>query len=327
MTRAAELETDTLTRAECSELFTERSAAFWSWAFGTQGAGVVAQACRDDEGRVLAGTAALRVPALCEGQEGHLLQVVAAHSSPSGLQRDGRFIRVAEQLARSFGGAVPEGAPLAYGVPTRSLWRIAKERLSAKVMRTQDVLRVELSKLQLPAGGDCQIEDVLEFPGEVSELKLRQSEQAAIVCRPTARALNHRFTGTPLGVYRIALAKRAGVLVGYAVFKVGETEFGQRAGVIWDWCVPNSDALAGVALLDWLAACARAEQVLELALVLPDTQPDWVALQKIGFRVYGSKLVVTVRHFPRQMTMRWLYHNWSYTLSDLVLEAPGELYE
>jgi len=327
MTRAAALETEEFSRAECAELFSERSPAFWSWAFGPEEDGVVARVCRDEEGRVLAGLAALRVPALVEGQEASLLQVVAAYSALSGLQREGRFVRVAEDFARSFGGTAPDGAPLAYGVPTRSIWRIAKERLSAKVMRTQDVLRVKLNRLQLPASGDCQVEEVAEFPSEVDALKLRQSEQSAIVCRHTVRALNQRFVGTPFGEYRIALARRAGVLVGYAVFKVGQTEFGQRAGVIWDWCVPGSDALAGLSLLDGLAARARSELISELALVLPDTQPDWVALQKVGFRVHGSKLVVAARHFPRQLTMRWLYHNFCYSLSDLVLEGPGELYE
>ena len=327
MTRAAELETEDLGLTECAELFTERCSSFWSWAFGPRGDGVVAQACRDDEGRVLAAIAALRVPALSEGQEAHLLQVVAAYSSAAGLQRDGRFVRVAEQFARSQGGPVPDGAPLIYGIATRPMWRIAKERLSAKVMRTQDVLRVELNKLALPASADCTIEGVAEFPSDVDALKLRQSEQSGLVCRPTAGTLNHRFATAPHSGYRIALAKRAGVLVGYAVFKVGETEFGDRSGVIWDWCVPGSDAQAGVALLGWLAETAESEQVTKLAIVLPDTHPDWVSLQRVGFRVYGSKLVVAVRHFPRQMTMRWLYHNWNYSLSDLVIQGPDELYK
>jgi hypothetical protein len=298
-------------------------AALWEWAGGLEATGVRALCSRDETGAPVAGIAALRVPALVEGTPAELLQVLAAWSSgePSlGLRNPGRFALVAERFARTHGGDPPDGAPLIYGLPTRPFWRLAKERLSAKVMRTQDLLHARADDLALPPAAGVEVTEELRFPEDVLQLKRRAAEGSALLMRPAAADLDRRFVGHPSGAYRIGTARRGELLVGYAVFRPGDLDGREHLGLVWDWCVPGGDSGAGAALLAWVRDCARAAECEELVVVLPDTLPDWVALQDAGLRVRGSRLFVAARHFPRPMTMRWLYHEWSYGLADLVVD-------
>ncbi|MFT5285071.1 MAG: hypothetical protein ACI8TQ_001232 [Planctomycetota bacterium] len=304
----------------------EKSQAYWNWVFGADGSGARSMSCRGTEGQIIAHVLALRVPALVQGEAAELLHVIeASYDKQATSNSDGpeHFVNLAEQFARTFGGNAPEGAPLLYGLPSRSFWSLAKEKLSAKVMRTQSVLNCSVADLSLPAVGSIEVEVAERFPEEVADLKRQLSTHSEIVCRPTAAALNHRFVDIPECAelesrFQIALVRKAGMLLGYAVASTGGLN--SNTLPIWDWCVPESQP-AAIVLLDWLKECATAGGFEELRFTLPDTSPDWVSLQQLGFRVYGSNLVLTVRHFPRQMTMRWLYHNWNYSLSDWKLNS------
>lgn len=301
------------------------SAECLDWAFGPDQKGAVGMLSVDADGRPLAAIAALKVPVLYEGKPAWIGQVMDARVDTErcgGLRNPGRFAHLAEAFARLHGGQIDAGMPLFYGVPTKSLWRLAKERLSTKLMRTQDVLLRDLDGIELPPAAGLEAESVSAFPESVTALKIRTGEAKALVTRPSCGALNHRYVEFPGGAFQISIVKRAGEVAGYAVFRTGTLEGGEpRLGLIWDWLVPDADQAVSAALMHWAKDQAASHGCAELAYVCPETCAEWLLLQSVGMRVQASGMTIAARHFARQMTMRWLYHNWNYSLGDLILEA------
>ena len=301
---------------------------FWQWAFGDNQQGACGLGIRDSANDLVGYIAALRVPVLIHSEAAELLHVIAANFETRETLNPvpaKQFILLAEQFARTYGGNHPESAPLLYGLPSPAIWNLAKTALSAKVMRTQALLACDAHRLNLPATGSVEVVLMDRFPEQISKLKQRAASLSEIVSKPTASALNHRFVDLPSckeleSEFQIALARKNGEYLGYAVFAVDRSRGSSDRTQVWDWCVPESRA-ASIELLASLRDWAIEREAPELRFWLPDTQPEWIALQHFGFRVSSSHLALAVRHFPRQMTMRWLYHNWNYDLSDWMLHS------
>ena len=103
------------------------------------------------------------------------------------------------------------------------------------------------------------------------------------------------------------LARRAGALVGYAV---------RCDDRLLDWLALPADGDLVAALLGWACAGARADGHARLTAVVPDTAPEWLAFQRLGFRVQGTREFLCFKSFQRPAIMSWLFQHWSYTRGD-----------
>ena len=50
--------------------------------------------------------------------------------------------------------------------------------------------------------------------------------------------------------------------------------------------------------------------------VVPDTAPEFLALQQLGFRVGPTREFLCFRSFQRPAIMSWLFKHWSYSRAD-----------
>lgn len=287
-----------------------RTRASLRWRYGRAPHGACVALASDREGRIAAGIAATRHRALLEGQEVFFLEVGDLFNDfarGAGLDRARALIAAGKALAETLGGPAPEKHPVMFGLPERRAHRLGLKHLEWEVLRSENVLRASPEALASPAGAGIEIDEVERFPAEIEGPFLRFAQgRGALIVRDPAR-LNWRYCEHPEHRCEIALARRAGECLGYAV---------HRDGWIVDWIVPPEERGAAGELLAWSSTRARAAGREGLSLVVPDTAPEWLLFQELGFRVHGLREYLCFRSFQRPAIMSWLFKRWYYTRGD-----------
>lgn len=305
------------------EAYRPRDLAEWRWLFPDNPDGVRSfVAVKDDDGTVLAQFAALPRATWLDGEVRTFIHGVDSFVHPEyrrGLKKPGVFLETAVPMVAHYCGMGDDQDAVMWGLPVWAAFRIGKEALKEEVMRTELKLVARAEHVRHGAASGVEVEEVTAFPDEVDGLFERAREPfGAIGLRDRAR-LAWRFTGHPTRRYGIALARRGGELVWYAVVRPGHFD-GEDVGLVGDWLVAPGDVTAGSALRAWAWERAQADGQESLVTMLPDTCPDFLAFQHEGWRVRPTRYFSISRSWVKRYSVRWLYQRWYYNLaeSDLV---------
>jgi hypothetical protein len=300
--------------------FVPRDERHWSWLYRANPSGSRCLIAVTDQGRVAAQYAGLCQRALLDGAPARLLQSVDSMADPSlrsGLTRKGPFVSAGLEFARRYGGAPPDRETIMWGFPERAAWRIGSRFLGYEFVRAQLLLRASAARVRA-AGAEKAgfwIEEVARVPPDVSELFQRFARGRPAIAVRDELQLNWRFGDHPRNRYRIALARQGSTLRGLAVYRAGPFQ-GERGGLVCDWLVPPEDERAGRSLHRWLAECAEGDGAEHLFAIFPDTAPEWLAFQRLGFRVHPSRYILAARSYVERYSVAWLRKHWYYTLGD-----------
>jgi hypothetical protein len=313
------LETFNRVFAEVDPGFVPRSLAAWRWQFLENPSGWRIWLALTPEGHVVSQYAGIGQRMLLEGAPARFSQAVDSMTDPAwrhGLKRPGFFVLTGYPYAANYGGPPPDKDTVMWGLPVPPAWRIGKTYLEYEMIRTQLKLTAELEELDPEPGTGVEVEEVERFPAEVVELSDRAGRENGAVAVRDAPQLDWRFVRHPERRYRIALARKgSGGLVGYAVLRRGHFD-GEEEALICDWLVPSVEREAALALRAWCYDRARGEGCERITAVFPDTSAEWIAFQLAGYRARPTRHFLVGRHYVRRYDMRWLYHNWYYTLGD-----------
>ncbi|MSR61536.1 MAG: hypothetical protein EXS08_03690 [Planctomycetes bacterium] len=296
--------------------FTPRTLEEWRWSYARNPSGTRIQLAVTPEGRVLAQYAGLPQRALVDGQPTCFSQSVDSMADPEArkLAREPLFVQVGRAFDAAYGGEGAGQDMLMWGLPVPVAYRIGKKQLKYQLVRQQHKLSVALERLTLPAS-ELVAEEPATLPPDTDALFARfAAERRALAVRDRAQ-LAWRFEQHPQHRYRIAAVRRAGALVGLALYRKGAFDQAED-GLLVDWIVPAHDAAARLALLAWLAASARAEGCARLTTLFADTAPEWLAFQQHGFRVHATRYFLVAWSFSARHDLEWLAQHWYYTLGD-----------
>src|SRR5688572_17348788 len=282
-----------------------RELAELRWRYGAAPHGACVALALDEHGEPLAGVCATRHRARLEGRECFWLEVGDLFNDfarGAGLARARPLLAAGKAFAEAFGGFAPEKHPLMYGLPDRRAHRLGLRHLDWEVLRSENELVLAARAPAAPA--DVTIEELRSFPAEVERaFPGWAAERPAVLVRDAAY-LNWRYVEGPGQHNALALARRGSEPVGHAVLGGGQ---------LLDWGAPPADGPVVHALLAW--ARARAGKA-PLTAVVPDSAPEWLLFQRLGFRVRGTREYLCFRSFQRPAIMSWLYQHWSYSRGD-----------
>jgi len=287
-----------------------RTLAELAWRYAAAPHGARVAFARDDSGAPVAGLAATRHRALLEGREGFWLELgdlFNDFSRGAGLARARGLVKAGQAFAESFGGASADPHPLVYGCPNRRAHRLGLKHLEWEVLRSENQLVLALEREHQLSDATLVLEEVERFPAEVEATFRAFAEGRPALLVRDAAYLNWRYADRQGAGFARVLARRAGALVGWAV---------RRDDWLLEWLAPPADAGLLAALLSWASAGARADGHARLAAVVPDTAPEWLVLQRLGFRVQGTREFLCFKSFQRPAIMSWLFQHWSYTRGD-----------
>jgi hypothetical protein len=285
-----------------------RALAELRWRYGAAPHGACVAFAQDASGRPMAGVCATRHKVRFEGSEVFWLEIgdlFNDFTQGAGLVRARALLAAGQAFAETFGGFAPEKHPVLYGLPDRRAHRLGLRHLEWEVLRSENELALALGRTRPWPADDVVIEDVVRFPEEVERAFHAFSAGCAAILVRDAAYLNWRYAERPGPPFALALARRAGEPVGYAVL---------RDGRLFDWGAPAADEPVVDALLSW--ALARAAGQAHLTAVVPDSAPEWLLFQRRGFRVRGTREYLCFRSFQRPAIMSWLYQHWTYSRGD-----------
>ncbi|MCA8949968.1 MAG: GNAT family N-acetyltransferase [Planctomycetes bacterium] len=247
-------------------------------------------------------------------------QVVDTMVDPAhrrGLQRTSLSALLSNRFVAHFGGEAADKVAFFWGAPIRVAMRVGESQGSYEVVRTQQKLVAPLAASAGDSGsGDVAIEPIATFGDEFDALFERLAPGYDVIAVRDAAQLNWRYRDRPGGDYRIAAARRGGLLVGYAVFSAGHFDGRDNQGRICDLFVGLQDEDARRALLAWLHREGAAAGVEQLAAILPDSCPEWHLLQEHGFRARPTGYPIVSWTCARRFDPEWLRWNWFYSLGD-----------
>lgn len=281
-----------------------------AWRYGAAPHGAVLAVARDPAGVELGGLVATRRRVRFEGQEVFWLELGDLWNDfarGAGLSRARALLAAGAAFAEAFCGFAPEKHPVVYGLPNRRAHRLGLARLEWEVLRSENELALDLAR-PLPAGeADVRLEQPASVPPEVEGAFLRHAEGRAALLWKDAAVLRWRHLERPDARAELALAWRGSEAVGFAVH--------ERGGLL-ELATASDDGSARLALVAWAAARARAAGAARLTAVVPDTAPEFLALQLLGFRVGPTREFLCFRSFQRPAIMSWLFKHWSYSRAD-----------
>lgn len=281
-----------------------------AWRYGAAPHGAVLAVARDAGGVELAGLVATRRRVRFEGQEHFWLELGDLWNDFGrgvGLSRARPLLAAGAAFAEAFCGFAPEKHPVVFGLPDRRAHRLGLARLEWEVLRSENELVLDLAQAPSEGGPALALEPVVRFPAEVEAAYLRHAEGRPATLWKDAAALNWRHAEAPGVPAELVLARRAGELVGFAV---------HRRGALLELATAAADGDTRRALIAWAAARARAAGATRLAAVVPDTAPEFLALQALGFRVGPTREFLCFRSFQRPAIMSWLFKHWHYSRAD-----------
>lgn len=312
------LETFNRVFAEVDPGFVPRSMETWNWLYRQNPSGWRIYVAITDEGEVMSQYSGIAQRMILEGGPAYFSQALDSMTDPKyrrGLKRPGFFVLTGYPYAANYGGAPPDKDVVMWGYPVPQAWRIGKSFLKYEIVRTQNKLVREPQKILLGAAPGTEVESVNEFPEAVDAFfDSCSKEHGAIAVRDKAQ-LDWRYVDNPLHEYSIGVARRAGEIVGFAVFRVGTFD-GDEDGLLCDWLVKRGDRRAAEALLAWTVERAEEAQCERVTAVFPDTIDEWLFFQNAGFRVRPTRYFIIGRNYVKKYNMPWLHSNWFYTLGD-----------
>lgn len=281
-----------------------------AWRYGATPHGGVLAVARDEQGVELAGLVATRRRVRFDGQEVFWLELGDLwndFSRGAGLSRARPLLAAGTAFAEAFCGFAPEKHPLVYGLPNRRAHRIGLAKLEWEVLRSENELALDLARPLSVEGSDVRVAPSAGVPPEAESVFLRHAEgRGALLWRDVA-ALHWRHVARPGAQAEFALARRGVEPIGFAVHERGRLlELATAAG----------DDTARRALVAWAAARARASGATRLTAVVPDTAPEFLGLQQLGFRVGPTREFLCFRSFQRPAIMSWVFKHWSYSRAD-----------
>ena len=241
----------------------------------------------------------------------------AAFTLVSDTFREGASEAFDRAFGQCFGGGEEGQDVVLFGLPDGPAWDVARTELRYDMIRSQLALVAPASSRSGGGGAAApDVEEVEAFPEAVDELFGRAASASPAIAERTRATLQHRFP--PGEGFRIALARRQGALQGYAVFHPEGPPELERTAWVWDWLVPSGTEEDAAPLRSWLRERAAEAGASDLAALFPDSCPDWIAFQRAGFQARPFPRFLVARTFAKRQSMRWLYHNWYYTLADVV---------
>jgi len=300
--------------------FTPRSAEEWRWRYAENPAGLRIYVVLAPGGEVVAHQAGMPIAMVHKGERVHWNQVVDSFTDPAherGLHRSGAFLRAAQEFNDVYGGPPPRDQ-IMYGLPVRRAFRIGQKLLKYQTVRNQNELRGELGRVALGAAGAIEVEEVAAFPEDVDAFFERARAPFGAVAARERAFLDWRFVRRPATRYRIALARLAGELVGYAVYRRAAFDL-RESGLVCDWLIDPARRAAGNALRAWLVETARAEGAGELRTLLPETCADFREFQQVGWRVHPTSYFLAAGSYFSGFHTLDLYWDWYYTLAEFDL--------
>jgi hypothetical protein len=285
-----------------------RELAELRWRYGAAPHGACAAFALDRSAAPAAGVCATRHRVRFEGGDVFWLEVgdlFNDFAQAAGLARARALLLAGRVFAETFGGFAPEKHPVMYGTPGRRAHRLGLRHLEWEVLRSENELALDLAGPASASGADVSVEEVARFPQDVERAFTGWAAARAAVLVRDAAYLNWRYAERPGARCALALARRGGEPVGHAVLSGGR---------LLDWGAPPEDEPVVRALLGW--ARARARGHARLTAVVPDSAPEWLLFQRLGFRVLGTKEYLCFRSFQRPAIMSWLFQHWSYSRGD-----------
>ncbi len=299
--------------------FRPRSLEFWRWQFLENPSGALVLLAVTPEGNVVGQLANVLQRVALDGKRATFSQAVDSMSDPSfrpGLRRTSLQALLGNRYAETYAGPDLGQHALLWGAPVPAAWRIGKSLIRYEVIRTQQKLVCDPRDVRARGDDAVVLEETDSFPEDVALLFERCARERRAIAVRDRPQLDWRFTRHPERDYRIALARRAGELAGFAVFQSGSFDGEEDAGLVCDWLVPREEQAAARALLGWLAETGRSASVARLVGIVPDTSSDWTFFQRAGFRVAPTRYTIVGRQCVRGYDMRWMHRHWYYTLGD-----------
>jgi len=302
--------------ARVDPTFRPRTLAEWRWQYERNPSGRRIFLAVAEDGRILAQYAGIPQRVLLDGEPTFFSQSVDSMADPEfrRLAREPLFVQVGRAFDAGFGGVGPDRDTLMWGLPVPVAFRIGKKQLKYELVRQQHKLGAPLAGLA-PAATALEAEELRAFPAEMDALSARTArERRGLAVRDRAQ-MSWRYEENPHHRYRLAAVRRAGELTGMAVYRKGSFDQVEDALLV-DWLAPADDEGVRAALLAWVLACARAEGCARLTVLFPDTAPEWLAFQRLGFRVQASRYFLVAWSFSARHDLAWMRRHWYYTLGD-----------
>lgn len=290
---------------------------WWHWKYGSNPAGYRGLVAQDREGRVVGHYGGVPIEVRADGEWLTFGQNCDSCSDPSvrrGLRNPGLFVRLAQAYASTF--AIPGCDAVMYGLPNRSVWRIASRYMDYWMLRQQWLL-VAKGGPPPPPDPRVRIIETNSFDDEVTALYERLAPRYRCLARRDARFLNWRFRDAPGVSFTITLARDAtdATLRGYAVHRRARFT-GHDLGLLMDWLCDPEDLAAGHALQGAVRSFHATRGRHEVAFVCPASSTWFDQFQRWGFRVLPSSYMMIARPFVSQLEPRYLREHWYYTLAD-----------
>lgn len=299
-----------LMRARAATGGPERSLEELAWRYARAPHGARLAVARDAAGAPVAGLVATRRRVSFEGQEHFWLELGDLWNDfghGRGLARTRGLLAAGAAFAEAFCGFAPEKHPVVFGQPNRRAHRLGLACLEWEVLRSENELVLELDAPQTPAADGLTLEEPARFPPEVEVAFRAHAEGRPATLWKDAGMLNWRLVDAPAGRAELALVRRAGVPVGFAA---------QRGGQLLELATAAGDEAARSTLVAWAARRARTADARTLRAVVPDTAPEFLALQRLGFHVGPTREFLCFRSFQRPAIMSWLFKHWCYSRAD-----------
>lgn len=299
--------------------FEPRTLEYWRWQYLDNPSGGRLVSAFAADGTIVAHHGFVLQRLLTNGRRHLCGQVVDTMVDPAyrrGLQRTSLSALLSNRFVGHYGGDGPASVAFFWGAPIRVAMRIGESQGSYEMVRSQ--LKLVLAPQAAIAAADDTIEVTFarQFPAEVDAFFAQQAPRfAAIAVRDQAQ-LNWRYAQRPGGAYDVLLARRAGRLVGYAVFAVGHFDGRDNQALVCDWLVEPNDHAAQASLLAALQHLTRERGAEQLVTIVPDTAADWTTLQDAGFRARTTHYPLVSWTCARRFDPDWLRWNWHYTLGD-----------
>jgi len=267
--------------------FRARTAAEWEWLYRPQaGHAAPAVVAVDEAGCVLAHYAALSLRAEFDGVALRCAQAIdsfALRGAPGGLARRGGFGACGAAWAELHFGTGPGRHAFVYGLPVERAWRVGAGLLGYELLHENLVLSAGAARETLRAAPGLEAEELAHFDERPGGYETLRTGRALRLVRDAAY-LEWRYVACPSRAYRRARLVRDGRLRGFAVWRDG-VYGGRRAGLVCELVTAPDDAPARAALQAWLAECSRAAGLDRLLACVAPAQPEFVADQRLGWRV------------------------------------------
>jgi YD repeat-containing protein len=292
-----------------------RSLDEWRWRFERNPDGAQVLLACDGEGRIVAQFAASGATFELRGERLRAGQAVDSFVDPAwrGLGRSGAFVRTGLAFAERFGGEGPGRSAFLWGLPAPAALRIGSARLGYGFVRSVLALSREAERVRPPAAGALEARAVGDLDGSFDAFFATQARARGAIAVRDARRLAWRFRERPGARYDLAEVRARGRLAGWAA--LARARFAGREAALLADVLAERDGGALAALVAWAAQCARADALPLIALV-PDTSPEFLALQDMGLRVEPAPYTLVARSWRSALDVAALRELLWVTLGD-----------